>query len=173
MIDGLVECYLTATESIGRTCVFVEVGCAAGESSEIAAQFCGKLYCVDPWAKDFDHNEPLFDERMKRFAHVSKIKSPSVEAANGFSVGSVCVAYIDGMHDSVDVRKDILAWLPKVRIGGWLGGHDYDAREDHAGVVHAVYELLGPPPHRFCDSSWLFRVTDELLKRVEERTQYD
>lgn len=40
--------------------------------------------------------------------------------------------YLDANHFYDDVVKDIKSWLPMVREGGYLGGHDYD-RGQHKG----------------------------------------
>jgi len=48
--------------------------------------------------------------------------------------------YIDGDHAEVMVRGDILSWLPKVKSGGLIGGHDFD---HPAGVAKAVNGVFG------------------------------
>ena len=34
--------------------------------------------------------------------------------------------FIDGAHDYKNVKRDIREWLPKIRSGGVLAGHDYE-----------------------------------------------
>ncbi|MES2199322.1 MAG: class I SAM-dependent methyltransferase [Chlamydiota bacterium] len=52
--------------------------------------------------------------------------------------------FIDGNHDYDFVKEDIKLWLPKVRAGGILAGHDYDPEgKEFSGVKRAVDELLG------------------------------
>jgi hypothetical protein len=53
------------------------------------------------------------------------IRLPSVEAANAVEDGSLDFAFIDGEHTYEAVVEDIAAWLPKLRPGGLLCGHDY------------------------------------------------
>jgi hypothetical protein len=50
----------------------------------------------------------------------------STEAAKRFEDGSVDFCFIDACHDEAKVRADINAWLPKIRKGGVLAGHDYE-----------------------------------------------
>jgi predicted O-methyltransferase YrrM len=46
--------------------------------------------------------------------------------------------FIDADHSYEAVQKDIVWWLPKVRIGGLMMGHDYGGRQH--GVKRAVDE---------------------------------
>ncbi len=62
----------------------------------------------------------------------------SVDAAGEFENGAVDVVFIDGSHDYEEVRSDILAWLPKLRRGGLLCGHDISDKR----VERAVSEIL-------------------------------
>jgi hypothetical protein len=48
--------------------------------------------------------------------------------------------FIDAAHSYEAVRDDIRLWAPKVREGGWLGGHDY--HPSWPGVVRAVDEAF-------------------------------
>jgi len=164
--DGLVEMY-TAAKAWELTAV--EVGCCQGESAEIACNFVKHLYCVDPWGPGFQGNEPVFDKRMSVVPNYTKIKLPSVEAALQFQDESIDLVYIDGMHDYDNVTQDIIAWFPKVRMDGWISGHDYDSLNDHVGVIKAVDELLGPPTpeQRFRDASFLFRKTPALIQHFQ------
>lgn len=49
--------------------------------------------------------------------------------------------FIDANHSYVDVKNDIELWLPKVRPGGLICGHDYGGR--YKGVARAVHNVLG------------------------------
>ena len=49
--------------------------------------------------------------------------------------------FIDAAHSYEAVRDDIADWLPKVRPGGWFGGHDF--HESWPGVQRAVIEAFG------------------------------
>ena len=142
----------------------VEVGCYWGESTEVAAHFTRRLWCVDPWTSGKD--ERRFDRRIERFEHVRKIKATSHEAVKRFPNNTLDLVYIDAQHNYENVKRDILSWFPKVRTKGWISGHDYDDRPSHVGVVRAVDEILGPPELTFSDTSFLFRKTPDLIERV-------
>lgn len=49
--------------------------------------------------------------------------------------------FVDAGHSYAAVRDDIARWLPKVRAGGWFGGHDYHPK--FPGVIRAVGEAFG------------------------------
>lgn len=48
--------------------------------------------------------------------------------------------FIDAAHSYFSVQRDIKDWLPKVRQGGWFGGHDYHPK--FPGVIKAVNEAF-------------------------------
>ena len=134
----------------------VEVGSWRGESAAIFAESgkFNRLACVDPW-EGVPTVEAAFDEVAARFPIISKRKMVSMQAAR-LMREPVDFVYIDARHGYQHVKADIEAWLPRVRPGGIIAGHDYEWR--HRGVVQAVYETLGIPVHVFRDSSWLVEV---------------
>lgn len=70
---------------------------------------------------------------------VSKIVSAdSAEAAKSFPDASLDFVFIDANHEDDAVRRDISAWLPKVKPGGILAGHDIN----RSSVYHPVCELV-------------------------------
>ena len=72
----------------------------------------------------------------------------SVEASNLFEDKSIDFCFIDASHDYENVKKDILAWSPKVK--GILAGHDYS--KTWPGVVKAVDEIY--PNSKKIKSVW-------------------
>ena len=66
---------------------------------------------------------------------------PSVEAAELVDDGSLDYAFIDAGHGYKDVRADLEAWTPKIKLGGVLAGHDYSSR--FRGVQRAVDKRFG------------------------------
>lgn len=166
----------------------VEVGCYAGQSTEQFATIAGNLTCVDPWLFDLfpscpnaitmEDVENAFDVRMAQWKETlringgtfEKLKMTSAEAAAKFGEQSVDDVYIDADHWYRSVWNDCKLWLPKIRIGGTIGGHDYNDERWTPEVNRAVDELLGKPDHVFPDCSWLKVVTEELREKVLNTT---
>merc|ERR1711879_559644 len=90
------------------------------------------------------------------------IKGLSVQAAKMFEDESLDWVYVDALHDHKSVIKDLEAWYPKVRWGGFLSGDDYgdaqrtpmmtaeryrrgigwDPKGDNWGVISAVNQFF-------------------------------
>lgn len=62
-----------------------------------------------------------------------------VRCADEFSNEAFHLAYLDAEHDYQSVRRQIEAWMPKVKKNGILCGHDYS--DNFPGVKQAVDEL--------------------------------
>ena len=72
------------------------------------------------------------------------VVSDSAAYAAAFSAAQVDLLFVDASHHYEDVRRDLVAWLPKVRSGGVIACHDYNP-EGFPGVVRAVSEILLEP----------------------------
>lgn len=137
---------------------FVELGCWKGMS----AAFMGveiinsgkdiKLDCIDIWSessylgeglqKEFGDNlMNIFLNNIKPVSAVINVKrKDSSSAAADYDNKSVDFVFIDADHSYEGVKKDILAWLPKVKSGGILAGHDYAWTEE---IRAAVRDTIG------------------------------
>lgn len=82
------------------------------------------------------------------FNQLKVVKASSLEAAKLFSrhitQGFFDLVYIDTTHFYLDTLNEIKAWLPLVKPGGILAGHDYGTgqRKGHQ-VDLAVDEFFG------------------------------
>jgi hypothetical protein len=74
------------------------------------------------------------------------------------------LVFIDADHTEAGCRRDIEAYLPLVRPGGILAGHDYGERA-HPGVKAAADAWFGDQVQRGPGSIWFVRVPGE--ERVE------
>ncbi len=71
-------------------------------------------------------------------------QADSLAAADTVAAESLDFAFLDADHSYEAVAADLLAWLPKVRPGGLLCGHDYRAPDYPSwGVGKAVDEFAG------------------------------
>lgn len=86
------------------------------------------------------HVDPplAMDERVLKHGKIRQIIGDSSEAASRFQSEVDCL-FVDGNHTYDGVRKDIVAWMPKMRTGGVVIFHDYDPQ--YEGVIRAVDEL--------------------------------
>ncbi|NIV98148.1 class I SAM-dependent methyltransferase, partial [Candidatus Saccharibacteria bacterium] len=58
--------------------------------------------------------------------NVEFIKKTSMEAVKQFEDYSLDFVYIDAAHDFNNIMLDLIKWVPKVKIGGAVCGHDYN-----------------------------------------------
>ena len=122
---------------------------------------CG-YYLVDPWPHGYkcgscggdgvtdDKWDNLYAAACKltvKHLVLKTMRLTSLEAAKLFPDGSLCCVYIDADHTFDSVTEDIKAWLPKVRSGGVLCGHDYSG--GWQPVVDAVDKYFIPRADKF------------------------
>jgi|LakMenEpi03Aug12_release.lakeMendotaPanAssembly.Ray.scaffolds.fasta_scaffold03232_19 predicted O-methyltransferase YrrM len=85
---------------------------------------------------------------------IKDIKDYSWEASKKFEDRSVDFVFLDADHSYESVKKDIESWLPKIKTGGMIAGHDY---YNPCGVKRAVDELL-PDMKINSDKIWTFKI---------------
>jgi len=152
-----------------RTAKVVEVGSWKGKSGHALASGLrdidsfDTLYCIDTFKGALTNptqmeqaikDNPLEEIRKNlREFNVNILVSDSAVAANEFEKESIDFLFLDANHDYEYVIKDIDAWLPKIKPGGIICGHDY--REHYKGVKQAVDEKFSGVK-TFPDSIWYF-----------------
>ena len=137
-----------------------EVGVWKGHSISFLASkikelnYDAKIYAVDlfedaideKWNKNLKeeisvitkiYNKVLENNEVRHM--ITDIKGTSWEMANNFEDESVDFVFIDAGHEYDSVVKDITSWLPKIKKGGIISGHDYF---NPCGVKQAVDELI-------------------------------
>lgn len=128
---------------------FIEVGVYEGKSFAyfiVEAINAGKkLTCVAvdafPWegleAKFVSNMTPLKDNYVYFTAESS-------EATRHFPDKCVDLLFIDANHTYEFVKRDIQKWLPKMKPGSIMAGHDYgrDDYRPYQGVYDAVNEMF-------------------------------
>lgn len=126
-----------------------DLGVAYGISTQIFAHF-GQVLGVDHqlWAEA---------KELIGAKNITLLENDTLEAAE-FLKGrqTFDLVYHDSRHDEEFLVREIEAWLPLIRKGGCVAGHDYNP--EWPGVQMAVMKVLGGPDLVFCDSSWLKRL---------------
>lgn len=151
--------------------VLVEVGVWKGHSVSFLAReikkldYNPKIYAVDLWNDTYKWEDKpnlrsqvpvlyeIYSENKKRSGvsdMITDLKGMSWEMASEFKDDTVDFVFIDADHTYESVCKDINAWLPKIKKGGMISGHDYN---NPCGVRQAVTELI--PDHQLSsDGIW-------------------
>ena len=103
------------------------------------------LLLIDPWGaylRVSDERQDAYYKyalaRMEPYkGNVTFMKMTSMDAVQYVNNDSLDFIYIDGRHDFDYVMADLVYWIPKVRKGGIVSGHDYYPFYQ-GGVIQAV-----------------------------------
>jgi hypothetical protein len=148
-----------------RECEFkrvAEIGVFGGNLTKrvLANVQVEKYYVVDPWkvyVESYDRppteketKQEYWDglynrlvEMQKKFQSIDIIRMTSVAGARELKKKGEkldCI-YIDSIHDEENIVKDLYCWLPLVREGGVVSGHDYIVR--FASMGNALEKIFG------------------------------
>ena len=160
--------YKHMAESLPNGATVVEVGVYEGKSfaylmvEMINAGKRFNIFAVDSFTFTGENGKSILDNFIENMKPVegkySIIKDQSWNAANKFEDGSIDFVFIDADHVYESVKRDILAWLPKVKKGGIIAGHDYC--NEHPGVIQAVDEIFGEKLNRdYIDElCWMIKI---------------
>lgn len=155
-----------------------EVGSWHGRSTRALADNLlsnGKLYAIDHWAgsegeretnhvsasqKDGDHAFMEFFCNLLNHIQTGKVVSMRMKSMNAAECLSKTgikfdMVFIDAGHGYEEVKADILAWLPLVKDGGMICGHDFRL---WPGVPRAVNEIFGTIEQPLKTSFWMKRI---------------
>lgn len=118
-----------------------EIGVDKGQFSEhiLSKTKINVYYCIDTWQDNFgsDCKPGYFDksgnvrfnqakEILDKYAPRSiMIRKTSIEASKDIANSGLDFCYIDGDHSLQGIYEDLRYWVPKVRVGGIVSGHDY------------------------------------------------
>jgi hypothetical protein len=154
--------YLELLDNVPEGGVFVELGAYKGKSTLFIVTEINnrnrniKFHTIDTFEGDSGSNDEqeieayrkvnvskMFDEFSENTKHLKEhfnvIVGKSDESSKFFEDNSVDVIFIDAGHSYDAVIRDIKSWLPKIKDGGIMSGHDYDS---WAGVNKAVNEIF-------------------------------
>jgi hypothetical protein len=134
--------------------VGAEIGVYRGETSShiLGATETRMLYMVDPYVKNYDPSDPTYSTRgnpdhdydmvKKKFAQqfpnrYTLLRQTSSQAAQVLDV-ELDFVFIDANHMYEHISRDLKLWVPKVKSGGLIMGHDWWRK--FPGVITAVME---------------------------------
>jgi len=163
--EGLIE----MIKDLGDTSKMnmIEIGSFIGESTIIFAQYFNQVIAIDPFQADYHLEDPtskfnfdeVYDEYIRRtspYKNIKTLRLTSDDAVKELDSETYDFIYIDGIHTYEQVKIDIENYLPLVKPGGIIGGHDYIG--PWAGVRQAVDEKFESPDKFYKDASWIKRL---------------
>ncbi|MGF1493156.1 MAG: class I SAM-dependent methyltransferase [Microcoleaceae cyanobacterium] len=120
-----------------------EIGVYRGKFAAHLLQECAsveKYYMIDPWRHLDDWNKPLnknndvFEqilsevEAKTNFAAEKRIilRGKTTEVIDKMPDDALDFCYIDGDHTLKGITIDLIRLYSKVRVGGWIGGDDFN-----------------------------------------------
>ncbi len=137
-----------------------EIGVEFGGFTDIYYRENSEIHLIDMWQTE--NNDYYFSERAGQVeqgysqvlskygnaSNVKMVKMRSDEAAKLYEDGYFDWIYIDADHTYEAVLDDIKNWLPKLKKGGIISGHDFDPDPSDSnyslyGVEKAVKEFFG------------------------------
>jgi len=150
---------------------FVEVGSWKGRSASfMAVEIYNsghkddiKFDCVDTWKGSIEHqdldeikNDSLYRIFLQNVEPVldliNPIRKSSIEASKQYDDNSLDFVFLDASHEYNDIIDDINAWLPKLKIGGTLAGHDYGRHN----VNKAVNDYFKNKEFSVSEDCWIY-----------------
>ena len=164
--EGLLDLIKELGDNSNKT--MIEIGSFVGESTVLFAQSFKEVIAIDPFLEGYDDKDPtsyLFEfdnvyqtylDRITVYSNIQTIVDTSDNAVKELVGKQFDFVYIDGLHTYEGVKTDIINYLPLVKTGGVIGGHDYTKQIPHlVGVYNAVNEIFGHPDKVFADNSWI------------------
>lgn len=161
------EIYQEAVEKASHGATFVEIGAYLGKSTAFMAQLIkdsGKrinFVTIDPFIGEKGQNNDYLFERYVENMHSCGVndyvvthKGYSQDAHVLFKEKTIDFLFIDGDHSYEACKSDIKLYLPKMKEGSVMAGHDY---YNAPGVKQAVDEAFGNRV-QISGSSWVVQL---------------
>jgi cephalosporin hydroxylase len=154
--------------------VFAEIGVWKGQSAVYMAEQIKKsgknikFWAIDSFCGDGEENEYNNDPDVqsktilqKYYENIEPVKNyintipeNSLVAHKYFENESIDFLFIDGDHRYEGVKQDLKLWMPKIKKGGVIAGHDYN--EPTCGVKQAVDEFFLFGAQGYAGGCWIF-----------------
>lgn len=166
MFLGFIELLTVLSNKLDKTdYTMIEIGSYMGESTMMFAStgLFSTIYSIDPLDGYEEFNEmhnyswefvrDEFTKNTKYFDSIVHLQDFSYNVIDKFENDSIDFIYIDGSHGVEDVKRDLNLYLPKLKSGGILAGHDYNENA-WPDLIKVVNEIVGKPDILFSDTSW-------------------
>ena len=169
--------YADVVDHLPNGAVVVELGCFLGVSSIILARLLryrkitAVLYCVDNFkCETCGMSEEARAENLRRGGGsfrslferntaeagvrdaIQIIEGDTAKAAGIFFNNTVDFVFVDADHSEQGCRRDIEAWLPRLKSGGVMAGHDFNLVSVRMAVAATLPGAI--PRGRNC---WIWR----------------
>lgn len=156
----------TIEESNGTIQKIAEMGVFGGYLCKAILGSCGNLiseyWAIDSWCvhtmdlewirlwmkrgntkKHWEDRYMYVCRLMRYFPKLHVVRAFSLKAAKLFPKQYFDLVFIDGDSSYESTMEDIRTWLPLVKDGGIMSGHDYGNIKEKTEVKKAVDEIFG------------------------------
>lgn len=140
--------------------VMVEIGSFKGQSATAllsAADPTVHLFCIDPWTLEERPYLSMFNTMdtfvafrqniMPLQQQITQIVGWPVRVAAHWNT-LIDLLFIDAVKEYDLINPIWRAWVPFVKVGGWIASHDYVDTPGHVfyfpGVLRSIAELVKP-----------------------------
>ena len=136
-----------------------EIGVYVGYYSRVLLDIIPNLnlLCVDSWEPKTRRERAyqLALEILSRYPNATVVRGKSVDVAKTVEDETLDFVFIDADHSYLSVKDDLEAWVPKVRKGGIVSGHDYfEPQSGNLGVIQAVDEYVKDHQYKLQLTDW-------------------
>lgn len=143
-------CYIAEVAS--KTKLMVEVGTYMGRSAKVALDAgCEHLWCVDLFM--VAGTQKVTEYFLRDYIREGRCEIIVGDSARGAAMlqhtrGKLDAVWVDDGHATEDVKRDIRSFLPLLRSGGELFGHDFDVPHNDValGVIQSLPSWQIPVP---------------------------
>lgn len=156
--DSVVGLTQLCNDWIAPDFVMAEIGVYRGVATALFSEYARKVYAIDSWVTNENYHELgkdllegaeiLFDKMLALHPNIVKLKGLSHQVCLGFGEESLDMIYIDGDHSETAFKLDMFSWLPRVKKGGVIAGHDFN-------MIGQFIDFKGEIAH-YPDTSWAY-----------------
>jgi len=164
---------------------WLEIGSYTGESANIflSYAFIKKLYCIDTWDKypdltlssmpflkkgDLKIVKNKFYNKLQNDINIGRCIPIEDSSENAYEYLDILfdVIYLDSSHAYDDTLNNLKTWYKKLKIGGYMCGHDFifDRDSELYTCAKAIQDFIKSISrvstlefHIFKDGSWAFQ----------------